>query len=44
MNRQLFSAGSVFSQVLLKSLPQSVLAPWSTVLIAGFPKWWILSC
>jgi hypothetical protein len=30
----------MFSQVLLKSLPQSVLAPWSAVLIAGFPKVW----
>src|SRR5271166_5467343 len=30
----------MFFQVLLKSLPQSVLAPWSAVLIAGFPKVW----
>jgi hypothetical protein len=30
----------MFSQVLLKGLPQSVLAPWSAVLIAGFPKVW----
>ena len=28
----------MFSQVLLKSLPQSVLAPWSAVLIAGLPE------
>ncbi len=27
-------SGSMFFQVLLKSLPQSVLAPWSAVLIA----------
>jgi TnpA family transposase len=32
----------MFSQVLLKSLPQSVLAPWRAVLIAGFPKVWRL--
>ena len=30
----------MFSRVLPKSLPQSVLAPWSAVLIAGFPKVW----
>ena len=30
----------MFSQVLLKSLPKSVLAPWRAVLTAGFPKVW----
>ena len=30
----------MFSQVLAKSLPQSVLAPWRAVLTAGFPKVW----
>jgi hypothetical protein len=30
----------MFSQVLLNSLPQSVLAPWRAVLTAGFPKVW----
>jgi hypothetical protein len=42
----------MFSQVLPKSLPRSVLAPWRAVLTAGFPKVgliyqgspWILSC
>src|SRR4029077_16178158 len=33
-------SGSMFFQVLLKSLPQSVLAPWCAVLTAGFPKVW----
>ena len=30
----------MFSRVLPKSLPQSVLAPWCAVLTAGFPKVW----
>jgi hypothetical protein len=30
----------MFSQVLLKSLPKSVLSPWRAVLTAGFPKVW----
>ena len=30
----------MFSRVLPKSLPQSVLAPWRAVLTAGFPKVW----
>src|SRR5215469_6239861 len=30
----------MFSQVLLKSLAKSVLAPWRAVLTAGFPKVW----
>src|SRR5262249_35787996 len=30
----------MFSQVLEKSLPQSVLAPWRAVLTAGFPRVW----
>ena len=28
----------MFSRVLPKSLPQSVLAPWRAVLTAGFPR------
>src|SRR6516165_8322970 len=30
----------MFSRVLPKSLPQSVLAPWRAVLTAGFPRVW----
>jgi hypothetical protein len=30
----------MFSQVLLKSLSQSILAPWCAVLTASFPKVW----
>ena len=30
----------MFSRVLAKSLPQSVLAPWRAVLTGGFPRVW----
>jgi hypothetical protein len=35
-----FVPASIFSRVLPKSLPKSVLGPWRAVLTAGFPKVW----